>query len=423
MLEISKIKFNGINITNSPNKGLSTFKGNVIYSDKPEEFVKQDKKKKLSTGQKIGIGAGVLAFCGIVASAILTKGKTLQPANFKEYIEFTKANTMEEAIEFAKKNFGIRTFDFGDDLEFANWVNEGLVNINNRFKGKANIVKNLRFATPEEIAKQPKAYALCNSLNYHSDDASILFNKNLIDKAKDKFQSSLHNIIHLEKLENNEITYDYFLGGDKQLLDKILKLGRKMLEQPEEFSRFDALNGITLFQDYMHSYVTFSKNKLSILKNKIFTNDASVTILKNNGISVNIDDYSRLDEKELTKKTKEILNILDESNINLNFGTAPHRIADNKFEIIYHEMGHHLHGMNTSMFDTSFWGRLSKKAKKLFRNDSGKQKIALAVSPYAATNPREFVAECFCALCCGRKLPEDVMKMYEYYKGPIIPNM
>ncbi len=192
-----------------------------------------------------------------------------------------------------------------------------------------------------------------------------------------------------------------------------------MLSEPDEFTRFDALNGLMLCDDYIQSIMYFGKNKFSILKNKIFTDADSVAILKQNNISVNIDDYAALGEKELTEQTTKILELLGDVKPVLDTATIR---GNSKFDIIYHEMGHHLHCMNTSLKD-SIWGRLSSKAANLFSSDSEKQKVAGAISWYAQTNPKEFVAECFNALCAGRKLPDDVMKMYEYYKGPKLPNM
>ena len=362
---------------------------------------------------------------GIIAAAILSKGKTLKPANFAEHIDFKPAQTMEEAVEFAKKNFGVKTFDFGDDLEFANWVNEGLVNINNRFKGKANIVENLRFATPEEIAKYTKddgraATAWCNSFMKHGDNSSIVFNKNSIDNAPEKFNDFLEKFkIHPKLDETGEIVGGYICGADRNTHTKILKLSEKMLKEPDKFSRFDAMNGIMLCDDYVQSIKYFDKNKLSILKNKIFADADSAAILKQNNISVNIDDYAKLGEKELKEQTEKILELLVD--VNPVSGTATVR-GNSKFDVIYHEMGHHLHAMNTSLKD-SIWGRLSKKVSKLFKSDPEKQKTAGIVSWYAQTNPKEFVAECFNALCAGRKLPDDVMKLYEYYKGPNLTNL
>lgn len=332
---------------------------------------------------------------------------------------------MEEAIEFAKKNFGIKKFDFGDDLEFANWVNEGLVNINNRFKGKANIVENLRFASLEEVAKHTKddnrtAIGWCNSFYKLGDKSSITFNKNYIDNAPEKFNYFLEKCKIQPKFdETGEIVGGYIYGADRNTHTKILKLSEKMLKEPDKFSRFDAINGIMLCDDYIQSIKYFDKNKLSILKNKIFTDADSAAILKQNNISVNIDDYAKLGEKELTEQTKKILELLVD--VNPVSGTATVR-GNSKFDVIYHEMGHHLHAMNISLKD-AIWGRLSKKVEKLFISDPEKQKTAGIVSWYAQTNPREFVAECFNALCAGRKLPDDVMKMYEYYKGPKLPDM
>ena len=45
-----------------------------------------------------------------------------------------KAETIEEARAFAQEKLGIKKFKI-NDLEYANWVNEGLTNISNRFKG------------------------------------------------------------------------------------------------------------------------------------------------------------------------------------------------------------------------------------------------------------------------------------------------
>ena len=85
-------------------------------------------------------------------------------------------------------------------------------------------------------------------------------------------------------------------------------------------------------------------------------------------------------------------------------------------------MGHLLHDMNTSIKDNIF-GRLSKKAGKEFLADTAKQETAGKISWYAQTDPSEFVAETFNALCAGKKLPDDVMELYRYYKGPELPNM
>lgn len=208
-------------------------------------------------------------------------------------------------------------------------------------------------------------------------------------------------------------------GADRDTHNQILNLCEKMLKKPEEFSRFESLQGIMLCDDYFQSLKYFEKNKLSILQNKILNDKDSIAILKANNISVNFEDYKNLKDEELTPKLKEILTLL--VNVNPVTNTATAR-GNSKFDVLYHEMGHHLHSMNTSLKDI-LWGQLSKKQTNKFIADEKKQQTAAKISWYAQTNPKEYVAECFNALCSGRKLPDEVMEIYEYYKGPIIPNM
>lgn len=58
-----------------------------------------------------------------------------KPLELASEIEFKKAQTLEEAENFAKENFKIKKFQV-DDLEIANWINEGLSVLSNKFKGK-----------------------------------------------------------------------------------------------------------------------------------------------------------------------------------------------------------------------------------------------------------------------------------------------
>lgn len=425
---VSNINFRANTNSSTTTQQTDTSSNNNIKTNlntsKPDEFVKKENKKDLSTNQKIGIGAGILAFAGIVAAAIFTKGKTLEPANFAEHIDFIKANTIDEAINFANKNFNIKTFEFGDDLEMANWVNEGLVNINNRFKGKANIVKNLRYATADEIAKHTNSdgragIAWCNSFQQKGDNSYIIFNKDYIDNAQLHFQKILEQLQINPRIENNEIISGYIPGGDRNTHNHIIKICDKMLKRPDEFSKFEALQGIMLCDDYFQSLKYFDKNKLSILQNKILNDKKSINILKANNISVNFEDYKKLNDEELNSKLREILTLL----VNINPVTNTSTVRGNsQFDVLYHEMGHHLHSMNTALKDI-LWGKLSNKQSEKFITDEAKQQTAAKISWYAQTNPKEFVAECFNSLCSGRKLPDDVMDLYEYYKGPIIPNM
>ena len=62
----------------------------------------------------------------------------------EENIEFKKAETIEDAKKFAEEKLGIKKFKI-NDLEYANWINEGLTNISNRFKGEVYFPQKIKF--------------------------------------------------------------------------------------------------------------------------------------------------------------------------------------------------------------------------------------------------------------------------------------
>ena len=62
----------------------------------------------------------------------------------EENIEFKKAETIEEAKKFAEEKLGIKKFKI-NDLEYANWINEALTNISNRFKGEVYFPQKIKF--------------------------------------------------------------------------------------------------------------------------------------------------------------------------------------------------------------------------------------------------------------------------------------
>ncbi len=321
---------------------------------------------------------------------------------------------MEEAVEFAKKNFGIKKFDLGDDLEFANWVNEGLVNINNRFKGKANMPEKVIF-DEKFFTKKPKAGAYCSKI---SD--TIAFNKEYFsDKLITKVKKNLKLIFPEYNPEKHELTNLAVNGEDTSIKNKLAKHYFKILENPNEYTRFDAMNADMLFDDYVAAIKFSEKNPTHWIK-KSAANEKVKKLLENNGIDLSVQNFNKLSKDEKKAFMKKFYSVLIENNVNL-IGHASHR-GNSRFDVLYHEMGHLLHNKNTSLKD-SFWGRLSAKSKKAFLSDEEKLKTAGKISWYAQTAPSEFVAECFSALCAGKKLPDDVMKMYEYYKGPKLPDM
>lgn len=71
-----------------------------------------------------------------------------------ENIEFIPAKTIKEAIEFGKKNLGIKKYkNFEEkDIEAINFLNEGFVNASNMMKGKIRLPK--KFITMKLLVKK-----------------------------------------------------------------------------------------------------------------------------------------------------------------------------------------------------------------------------------------------------------------------------
>lgn len=139
-----------VNYGHSPlnNRGSSR---NVAFTSQPDTVTlsidneAQETKTDLSKNAKLGLGA--LAVLGVGAVAyILSRGKVGSKSvqQLAEHIEFKKAINIQEAKQFAAEKLGV-TLNL-EDLEIANYVNEGLVRVSNKMKGKSAMPKIVELA-------------------------------------------------------------------------------------------------------------------------------------------------------------------------------------------------------------------------------------------------------------------------------------
>lgn len=342
---------------------------------------------------------------------------------------------MEEAIEFAKKHLGIENFNLGDDLEMANWVNEGLVKLSNRFKGKAQMPKNV-ILDEKYFIENPKAAAY-----HYAPNGTIAINKSYYDSLYEILNELIEKgAIAEEKIQNNDALTNedlvfsvlgkevkmseanhFVIKNPTPFLDGKLQTSlaikvHKYKQNPEQFSRFEVQDMLMQVEDLLASSNKLFKEPFNIIK-KIAQQNPEFFKAHCKELSY----YEKLPKEEQVRKCARILEELGSTNNSFCTIQGSHS-SGSKFGILWHEMGHLLHHMNTSLKDR-LWGRLSKGAGKSFLADTEKMATSGKVSWYAQTNPDEFVAETFNALCVGKKLPDDVMKLYEYYKGPMLPNI
>lgn len=97
-------------------------------------------KKGLSTGTWVGLGAlATVAIAGI--AIVATHGKNSKfIKDLPEKLDFKEAQTMEEAISFAKEQLGVH-INVKNDLNLTNFINKCFVDIVNKTKGKSVLPK------------------------------------------------------------------------------------------------------------------------------------------------------------------------------------------------------------------------------------------------------------------------------------------
>lgn len=201
-----------------------------------------------------------------------------EPLLLDKNISFKKLNTIEEAISFAKEKFKIENY-YTDDIEIANWVNEALCNINNKFEGRVYMPKNL-IITDTSLFKNDAGY-------YQSTFDTLVINTDVIKK----------NIARIQNVDSTWInTTRYLLThpiGTKS--DEFETIASKYLRNPNLLSNME--------KQALH---------FSICK--------QVDVIKNNKGNKILDNVLNVG----CKPQKDY------------FG----QVNFNKFGLIYHEMGH-----------------------------------------------------------------------------------
>ena len=101
------------------------------------------------------------------------------------------------------------------------------------------------------------------------------------------------------------------------------------------------------------------------------------------------------------------------------------------FDTLYHEEGHLFHHKNTILDYEDMhvvYNKQTGKPDKIgalakgFLESKEEQFIASTVSRYAKSSPLEFVAEVYARMLNGEKFGDDVMNLYNKYKGPVLPD-
>ena len=420
MVSIASTNVNVNNINN--HKYATNFRANT--TDKLERTPTSDevdigtdnKTEKKNSHKALFATAGILGTLATVA-LLIKKNRYSEIKKLASNIEFKKANTVEEAIEFGKKNFGIKSYAGFEakDIDVINWFNEGLTNVSNKHNGKLRIPKQVEYTTV--LGENTLAGVVTDEKCKYFGHFCI--NKTIFNNFDDEIKR-MTNFLEKNKIltvKNKDNTFEftwcriYSKKDIEKIANKIYQFNNKKLNSfNDKMDLYDSLSIIANKDNSIYSAPLI--NIKSILK----ANNVKEILTKNN-IETNIENIKQLPIDKQCEILDQYIETALKNNIQLTF-----KLADsNKFQTIYHEMGHLQDNVPRVKAIEKFTTpeEYPKELKEWLNNDDYMQ-VASSVSDYSCSGPGEFIAETYAELISGNKLPEDVIKLYKKLKGPSI---
>lgn len=303
----------------------------------------------------IGTGAYVSKLFLPRAEKLTLKAKT----------EFTKAQTLEQAQNFAKENFKINEFHV-DDLYAANWINKGLTELSNFFKGKTFM--------PEKIVYVDFGGDTLNHFSgakYQTPGNTIFINKFPFENADRIVQNLLKNY-------SSDIASIPF-GSEANVQRHLQRLNRYK-EAPNTMTKASKL-----------ALATEANNVKSIFC-------APIEKLK-----------SYTDGLIAAHKQLDFHEQLAQVDANL-YGHVYCGLFDN----LLHEAGHMFDFQSSTAFSFT---RAERKMPQIMQ----KAREVLVMPPYALSNFREYRAEIFAGTVNGEVYPKPIMDIFHKHNRIELP--
>lgn len=366
------------------------FSGKLVI---PEKAYKYSTLMKLLTAKAAfdefvfnsGMSGGnyfLMAVCG-AGALVLSLKKPGKLHQLPEHINFQKAEKLKEAEEFAKDVLHIENFDV-NNLEIANWLNEGLTNISNKFKGQTYMPKNLLF---DNVTYKKNAIAAYNPFNDR-----ILLNKSHFENIDRNLETSF-------KVTMPYINMNFF--STEASHSRLLKSIQDYIYNPEKLSIIDKSNLNSSLQTHLYLVNEMYKNPQKF-------RDYYITNFQKYETQ---DDYAKflikiLKEAEFTEEMKAPLTILESLKTSGISYFGP--VYSERFDTLNHEMGHLFYCKNLS--------GITKAENTLFSN----YRELKQNSPMSYTSSRgrkELCAEAFAGYMKDEIYPEMITDFIKKYGG------
>ena len=378
----------------------------------PQTQTKQPiEPKGLSTSAKVGIGAAAVG--AITIGVLLAKGKFSQAKQLAENINFKKAETVEDAIKFGQENLGIKNYSGFEtaDLDVLNLINEGLVNVSNKLKGKAKLPKNVLYESSDRdfIA------------SVTSDKMNLFVNKKTFNNLDEFIKIKIDNLNNTGvKIIDKGDGYGFYippyitgLNSSSQVIKDLTRFyGGKLTTFSDKLQLCENL-------DLIGNACLATVKAPNITLKRILSTPGVKEIVEEKGLLTNMTEIEKLPKKQ---KVNLIYDILFECQgkgkpVGANYKPV------SKFQTIYHEMGH-LNDTNLKSHVFAAYHNCTSADEVKALNDwvtnPKKMEAAGSISAYAQSDEAEFLAETFAKICDNQEVSEEAMALYKELGGPAL---
>ena len=409
------------NYIKQPDNKIAEHKEKLNTKPQSDNFVKSDaiknkeqKENKLSKWPWIATAAIATAATLTSVGLLVAKYRNSKATQLAEHIDFSPAKTLEEAIEFGKKTFGIEEYSGFEakDTDVVNFINEGIVNTSNFLKGKIRLPKKIQYREAGTI----KAGVVTEGEN----SGLFVLNKNIysnIDNTIDHcfFNLETSNTVFLVDLDTNKWDYKYSSLFEKEAIEpfiqEVIKFkSGKYTTYKQKLSLFNSVNNAIEAVNSINRPLKYIKKFLSKEENKSICSELN--------IPTDIEQIKQMSTEEQRLIIKKIIKNTKDS-IKLDFDMN----AGSPFSTIYHELGHiqdmKPRCLTTDKFDFDY-SKYPKELKDWVDNKENME-IAGSISEYATHGTGEFIAEFFAKIVSGETVSNEAKALYKKLGGPKIP--
>ena len=431
----------------------------------PNDTVEIDgKKKKLSIGAKIAIGVGTTLAVLVGGAYAISKHQThklqrlykekLVPKIFDKELTFTEAKTKEDALKYAKEVLGVGSIDDKMTLDMLNYANHGITNVVNKNIGQEVFIPRSYFC--DNKGGDGIAYVVRSIESKRFGELGLnvkFFDDKYLTEELDK-SLGLRIFAQSTQKGNTKQSESYGFDFVKGLSKEASRLYEKYVKNPDALTILEKRRLLCEYSNYYSKLQTFDFE----------------SFIKDNKLKINLEDFSNL---HWTEKPAALRKYCVDNKLKLK---AILDCTKDDFHIMYHELGHlqdyaknlknlHLKNEKITSFKefraeneaakkegrkihdarvkelenrfegttyTGFAELLKKNPEKfqklypdLYEHLTNKeiQKTAGKVSAYAQTSIGEFIADTYAKMIQGDSIPDDVMKLYKKYNGPLLKGM